>query len=87
MKKSPLRKWPVLLIAVVMIASTFLLPGYGFAQGRGHGRGLAKKSAKFVNAHDARDGRWDGRGPRRKRVIARRIYRGHGRHKGWIRRR
>ncbi|HZS05983.1 MAG TPA: hypothetical protein VFD58_14185 [Blastocatellia bacterium] len=27
--------------------------------------GQAKKRWKFVNGHDARDGRWDGRGPRR----------------------
>ncbi|MEK6325294.1 MAG: hypothetical protein AABN33_26945 [Acidobacteriota bacterium] len=87
MKKSALMKWPALLIAVVMIASTFLLPSYGFAQGRGHGRGLSKKSAKFINRHDARDGRWDGRGPKRKRFIGKRIYRGHGRHRGWVRRR
>ena len=38
------------------------------AQGRGRGRGNSnwdKKCAKFVNCHDARDGRWDGRGPNR----------------------
>lgn len=87
MKKSALLKWHALLIAVVMIASTFLLPSYGFAQGRGHGRGLNKKSAKFINRHDARDGRWDGRGPKRKRFIARRLYRGKSRHRTWIRRR
>ena len=32
---------------------------------RGNGLGLGKKCGKFVNCHDARDGRWDGRGPRR----------------------
>ena len=36
-------------------------------QGRGRGRGLDKKCDKFVNCHDARDGRWDGRGPNRDR--------------------
>jgi len=87
MKKSALMKLPALLIAIIVIASTFLFPIDGFAQGRGHGRGLSKKSAKFINRHDARNGRWDGRGPKRKRVIAKRIYRGHGRHRGWIRRR
>lgn len=98
MKKSTFMKLPVLLIAIVMIASTLLLPSYANAQGRG--RGQSKKSAKFINGHDARDGRWDGRGPRpsifigrhrrgpRSRVfIGNRIYRGHGRHRGWIRRR
>ena len=87
MKKSALMKWHALVIAVVMIASTFLLPSYAFAQGRGHGRGLSKKSAKFINGHDARAGRWDGRGPKPKLFVRKRIYRGHGRHRGWIRRR
>ncbi len=39
------------------------LPAMSFAQGRGRGQGQAKKVDKFVNRHDARDGRWDGRGP------------------------
>jgi hypothetical protein len=45
------------------------LPIISFAQGQGNGRGrgpgsnLDKKCAKFVNCHDARDGRLDGRGP------------------------
>jgi hypothetical protein len=39
------------------------LPVVTFAQGRG--RGQEKKLDRFVNGHDARDGRWDGRGPRR----------------------
>ena len=42
------------------------LPTLVNAQGRGHGRGhwKDKKAQKFRNGHDARDGRWDGRGPR-----------------------
>jgi hypothetical protein len=42
----------------------------GFAQGRGRGRfnmreaNQDRKCGVFVNCHDARDGRWDGRGPR-----------------------
>ena len=46
-----------------------VLPIISFAQGRGNGKGngggpdMDKKCAKFVNCHDARDGRWDGRGP------------------------
>lgn len=31
-------------------------------------RGKDKKADKFINGHDARDGRFDGRGPRRDRV-------------------
>ena len=38
------------------------------AQGRGRrANGLGDKCSKFVNCHDARDGRWDGRGPNRDR--------------------
>jgi len=44
----------------------------GFAQGRGHGQD--KKAEKFINGHDARDGRWDGRGPRPRLVPAWRIH-------------
>jgi hypothetical protein len=53
----------ILFGAIVLLA----LPAVSFAQGRGRGRGanLDKKCAKFVNCHDARDGRWDGRGPNR----------------------
>jgi len=31
---------------------------------RWQGRYSDKKAEKFINGHDARDGRWDGRGPR-----------------------
>ena len=60
------------------VASLFLLaalPAMSFAQGRG--RGQDKKLDKFVNGHDARDGRWDGRGPAfgRRSVISNRIVR------------
>jgi hypothetical protein len=42
------------------------LSGLTFAQhGRGHGRFNDRKAGKFINGHDARDGRFDGRGPRR----------------------
>lgn len=35
-----------------------------------------KKCGKFVNCHDARDGRWDGRGPRRNNTsLTSRIFR------------
>jgi len=57
---------PTFLILVLILFVSLLLPMSGQAQGRGHGRGLSKKSVKFVNGHDARDGRWDGRGPRRR---------------------
>jgi hypothetical protein len=49
---------------LLVLASLFLLaalPAMSFGQGRG--RGQEKKLDRFVNGHDARDGRWDGRGP------------------------
>lgn len=51
---------------LLVLATLFLLaavPATSLAQGRGRGRGQEKKLDKFVNGHDARDGRWDGRGP------------------------
>jgi len=56
---------------VLVLVSLFLLsalPTIASAQGRGRGRGQDKKLDKFVNGHDARDGRWDGRGPQGTRV-------------------
>ena len=47
------------------------------AQGRGHGNANGKwgnKCGKFVNCHDARDGRWDDRGPRRRALMRNRYY-------------
>jgi hypothetical protein len=52
-----------LLLAVAMPATSF-----GKDRGRGNGRGRHSshwKCGKFVNCHDARDGRRDGRGRRR----------------------
>jgi hypothetical protein len=57
------------LLVVVAAPSTTSAQGNGHGRGRGHNRGegwkLDKKSSKFVNGHDARDGRVDGRGRRR----------------------
>lgn len=72
-------------LSILAIVMMLLIPSYGYAQGRGHGRGQAKKFGKFINGHDARDGRWDGRGPKRKRFIGKR--RVHHRYKHWLRRR
>ena len=59
-----------ILLGLILLVAT---PALTFAQGRGHsrGRGRDKKVVKFVNGHDARDGRWDGRGPNRRRHIHR----------------
>ncbi len=51
--------WAALLLLVFAVGAPSAL-----AQGRGRGRGQDKKAGKFKNGHDARDGRWDGRGPR-----------------------
>jgi len=57
------------LIVLLAAPTTSLAQG----RGRGHGRGpdLDKKRAKFINGHDARNGRWDGRGPVRSRSVLR----------------
>jgi hypothetical protein len=83
MKLMVFRRFPVIIAALVLAAS-LLLPAYAGAQGRGHGRGLTKKSQKFVNGHDARAGRWDGRGPRPRLVWTSRRNR---RHRVWLIRR
>ncbi|HXR99447.1 MAG TPA: hypothetical protein VN724_02725 [Pyrinomonadaceae bacterium] len=56
------RLFGILVLGFVMLVG---ISTDAMAQGRGRGRGLDKKCEKFVNCHDARDGRWDGRGPNR----------------------
>jgi hypothetical protein len=51
----------VLVLLMILSVSSDVL-------GQGRGRRVSRsdrKCAKFVNCHDARDGRWDGRGPDR----------------------
>lgn len=51
----------LLVLLMILSVSTEVL-------GQGRNRRVSqmdKKCAKFVNCHDARDGRWDGRGPNR----------------------
>jgi len=55
------RKIVLVLLSLFLLA---VLPTMASAQGRGRGRAHDKKWSKFVNGHDARDGRWDGRGSR-----------------------
>lgn len=61
------RSTNVLRIAVLGLLLVVGLPSVVLGQGRSRrvGNGLSKKCEKFVNCHDARDGRWDGRGRRR----------------------
>jgi hypothetical protein len=51
------------LLIVSIIAIVWIVPASAFGQGRGRGIGLGRQSDVFVNNHDARLGRWDGRGP------------------------
>jgi len=68
----------LLSIGMLALLLALALPGTALADQRGSGRGRDddkhdrkdddkrdRKCAKFVNCHDARDGRRDGRGPRR----------------------
>jgi len=52
-----------MLLIVSIIAIVWIGPANAFGQGRGRGIGLGRKSDVFVNRHDARIGRLDGRGP------------------------
>jgi hypothetical protein len=52
-----------LLITTLATAVNLALSVETFAKQR-RGRFNDKKAEKFINGHDARDGRWDGRGPR-----------------------
>lgn len=66
----PNGKLPVFRIALIALTLVIALPATSFGKNQGRGRDrrsdqFDKKCAKFINCHDARDGRWDGRGPRR----------------------
>jgi hypothetical protein len=52
-----------LLGGALAIVVNMALSDVTFAQ-RGRGRFNDRKAGKFINGHDARDGRFDGRGPR-----------------------
>ncbi len=57
-------------IAMLVLLLALALPATAFADKRDKGQGRHhdkrdRKCGKFVNCHDGRDGRWDGRGPRR----------------------
>jgi hypothetical protein len=53
---------------VCSVAIGCIVASVALSQGRGRGIGLGRKSDVFVNSHDARVGRLDGRGPRMNRV-------------------
>ncbi len=62
-------------VTIMALLLALVMPAAASAQGRGRGYGRGgifgsshNKCGKFVNCHDARNGRWDGRGPRGNRV-------------------
>ena len=63
--KLPLTK----IIGAAALGLLMMLTVTTDAMGQGRGRRVFRNSDRkcgiFVNCHDARDGRWDGRGPRR----------------------
>ena len=67
--------------AALVLLLLFTISPDALGQGRGRGRGGFddRKCGKFVNCHDARDGRWDGRGPRQNTWNWRRSRRHHDR--------
>jgi hypothetical protein len=57
------------LLGILVVGLVILFGASSDAMGQGRGRRVShfdKKCEKFVNCHDARDGRWDGRGPNRR---------------------
>lgn len=57
------------LLGIVIVGLVLVFGASSNAMGQGRGRRVShfdKKCEKFVNCHDARDGRWDGRGPNRR---------------------
>ncbi|HEY6046361.1 MAG TPA: hypothetical protein VIU65_07135 [Pyrinomonadaceae bacterium] len=72
--------WRVaIFFAVIMMLTLPVISyaqGHGNSNGRGGGRGANWKCGKFVNCHDAGEGRLDNRGPRGSR-IGRRLHRGN----------
>jgi hypothetical protein len=72
----------ILMVATALVI--FAVPMLAAAQGRGRGLGRGHnrnwKCSIFVNCHDARDGRLDGRGPRASRIgLRNRVFVNRGR--------
>ncbi len=71
------KKRSLFSLIVLTLLLAVVVPATALGQGRGRGQGLGRggifgnpknKCGKFVNCHDARNGRIDGRGPRGNRV-------------------
>ncbi len=63
MFKSRKLRFVLSITTLAMIVSLALSDAVFAKHGRGGGRFNGRKSVRFINGHDARDGRWDGRGP------------------------
>jgi hypothetical protein len=66
------------VFGIALMALLIVMSASFDAMGQGRGRRVSrsdKKCEKFVNCHDARDGRWDGRGPNRDIGFRDRFYR------------
>jgi hypothetical protein len=71
-------------IAVLALLTIMTMSSDAMGQGRGRrSSGFDKKCGKFVNCHDARDGRWDGRGPNRRVRYTSRFYRRNRSDRDW----
>ena len=66
------------VVGIALLGLLMILSSSVDTMGQGRGRRVSrtdKKCGKFVNCHDARDGRWDGRGPNRRAGIGDRLFR------------
>ena len=66
------------VVGAAVLALLMMLSVSSEVLGQGRGRRVSrldKKCSKFVNCHDARDGRLDGRGPNRRAGFGDRIFR------------
>lgn len=54
-----------LLLGILFVPAA--IPAAARDKGRNNRGKFERKADKFINGHDARDGRFDGRGPRRNR--------------------
>ena len=73
------------LFGILIVGLVILFGASAEAMGQGRGRRVSqldRKCEKFVNCHDARDGRWDGRGPTRRTGYTN-IFRRHRRDRDW----
>lgn len=68
------------ILTLFLALATSIVPGQVY--GKEKARGQAKKNSKFVNGHDARDGRWDGKGPKPGKVHGQTSHRHKRHHKG-----